>query len=728
MIPVEGFYDIENMIITDRGLVRRSGLVRLGSGADAISYRVQDVLAAWREDGSKPIALITNKALFDFVPLVGATEVPWNYSAGTISVSGGIVTGSGVAFLANDIMAGDVVRTVDGEAMIDAVLDADELTLLSGGIVDGAGQSYYIQRGFGPGNNVFVDSVVVGKAAGTLYGGLVIADGKRSLLRWDPDAGTLAYWTTKNRNMLPQDVAWSYSNGTIDISGTSVTGFGTDFITGDIHAGDIVVLTDGSEGVVDTVAGGFQYSDGTLTVSGTTVTGSGTQFVTAGVTAGDKIRLADGTEGTIQTVTDLDSLVLSSATLTAGSGFSYIIYRPTDLELITLVADTLEDATSSTYTIYRPSIPFVPDCVAFFMDRIWVASTYDAADGYKRQRIRWSDLADTSDFSTTTNYIDLPYLRGPIIRLVPMGDRLVAYFTDGIFVGIPTNYPTLPLRFERVETGGIGLVGQKAVVPWVGGHFFVGKDGIYWLAYGSAAIEQVGIKIFDDALTAVSNPAYITATADSKTKSIIFGFPGAGETIEKLWYFHVVHKAWSTSKIATDCLAILQYVKSTTWDALTGTWDTLDATYPSWSSFGASVTDEVLVFANNGSLWIENTMSDSDYGTDPIPVLLETGDLDFDAPDINKIVTRFGIRVSRQVGFDNAIDFIVRGSTNKGRTWKSLGTIYIPAGQDEGKADFAISDSTIRFRLTSTTISAGYELIEENIGVVGLGDELALID
>ena len=653
MIPIEGFYDIKNMIITDRGLVRRSGLIQFGTGNDGIPYRVQDVASAWRADGSKPIALISDKALFSFAPLVGVTEVPWTYSAGTIDVSGGFVTGSGVSFLANDIMAGDVVRTVDGEAIIDAVLDANELTLLSGGLVDGAGQSYYIQREFGPGNNVFVDSVVVGKAAGTLYGGLVIADGKRPLLRWDPDAGTLVYWTTKNRNMLPQDVAWSYSTGTISVSGTAITGSGTQFVTGDVHEGDIVVLGDGSEGV-------------------------------------------------IATVTDLDSLVLEAA--------------------------TLEDDTGLSYVIYRPSIPFVPDCVAFFMDRIWVASTYDTADGYKRQRIRWSDLADTSDFSTTTNYIDLPYLSGPIIRLVPMGDRLVVYFTDGIFVGIPTNYPTLPLRFERVETGGIGLVGQKAIVPWVGGHFFVGNDGIYWLAYGSAAIEQVGIRIFNDALAAVSDPSYIIAIADSKNKSIVFGFPGASETIEKLWYFHVIHKSWSSTAIMTECLAVLRYIKSATWDALTGTWDTLDATYPTWNSFGASIESEALVFADNGSLWIENALADSDYGTDPIPVLLETGDIDFDAPDINKVVTRFGIRIARQVGSDNAVDFIVRGSTNKGRTWKNLGTLHIPAGEDEGKTDFSMTDSIIRFRITSTTISSGYEIIEESIAVVGLGDELAILD
>lgn len=653
MIPVEGFYDIENMIISDRGLVRRAGLIQFGTGDDEIPYRVQDVIGAWKTNGEKPIALVTDKTLFEFVPLVGETEIPWNYSAGTISVSGGYIIGSGADFLANDIMTGDVVRTVDGEAIIDSVLDADELTLFSGGLVDGAGQSYYIQRGFGPGNNPFVDAVVVGKSAGSLYGGLVLADGKRPLVRWDPDLGTLAYWTTKNRNMLPQDVSWSYSTGTITVSGTAITGSGTQFVTGDVHVGDIIVLGDGSEGV-------------------------------------------------IETVTDAGSLVLEAATLDDGSGLSY--------------------------TIYRASIPFVPESVVFFMDRIWVGSTYDTADGYKRQRIRWSDLADTSDFSTSTNYIDLPYVSGPIIRLVPMGDRLVVYFTDGIFVGMPTNYPTLPLRFEKVETGGIGLVGQKAVVPWIGGHFFVGTDGIYWLGYGAASIEQVGARIFDEALKNVSEPSRIIATADKRTKSIIFGFPGAGETVETLWYFHVIHKAWSTTNVMTECLAVLQYTKSATWDGLTGTWDTLGDSYPTWESFGSSDETEVLVMANSGSLWVENDAADTDYGTDPIPILLETGDLDFNAPDTLKIVTRLSLRITRQVTFDGAVDFLVRGSTNKGRTWKTLGNLHIPAGEDEGKVDFAITDSTIRFRITSASITAGYEIIEESIGVAGLGDELAIQD
>jgi hypothetical protein len=207
----------------------------------------------------------------------------------------------------------------------------------------------------------------------------------------------------------------------------------------------------------------------------------------------------------------------------------------------------------------------------------------------------------------------------------------------------------------------------------------------------------------------------------------VFGFPKASETIEELWYFHVVHKAWSSVALNTDSLSIVEYIQSTSWDGLSGTWDTLGATYPTWDSFGSSEEKAKLVMSNNGSLWVENEVADSDYGTDPIAVLLETGDIDFDSPDTLKIVTRFSLRIVRMAATDEAVDFVVRGSTTKGRTWKTLGNLHIAAGEDEGKTDFAITDSTIRFRITSTTVTAGYELIEESVGVVGLGEEIAVI-
>ena len=90
------------------------------------------------------------------------------------------------------------------------------------------------------------------------------------------------------------------------------------------------------------------YSDGTIAISGTTVTGTGTTFNTAGlISAGDVLTVGTGStqgEAVIASVTDATTLVLEAgpSTLDTGtiSGAAYVIsQRP-----ISTIFDTNYDA------------------------------------------------------------------------------------------------------------------------------------------------------------------------------------------------------------------------------------------------------------------------------------------------------------------------------------------------------------------------------------------------
>ena len=519
----------------------------------------------------------------------------------------------------------------------------------------------------------------------------------------------------------PDDAAWTYSEAytlAVDIAGVATLNASAPigFIDGWVAAGDIVTITDDFGSGVETLSWPVLQitNDHVLVLDG---------YAESAVTvpSGDwSIQLIMGRGASGFT----DWAVIGQG---AGTVFGGLLFTEGTRPLARWDSDTNSIAFWTADPAKKWSgEDFVCDCTSFFMDRVWAGAITNASEGYKRQRIIWSALADSSNFAVATNYVDLPYLGSSVKRLVPMGDRLVAYFADGIFVGIPTNYPLLPLRFERIETGGVGLIGARAVVPWFGGHFLVGQDNIYWLAYGAPALEPIGTGIFAAVIRGVSDPTNIRASTDPEISSIVFGFPRTGTDLEDVWYFHTRLKAWSQAVMNVETFSNIVTSNSNAWDALSGlTWDTIDTVYPTWDSFSDGGEVAATVYGNAGYLWTANDDVNTDYGAEPIDVVIETGDIDFDSPETTKNLTRLSLKIDRIEGYDEAVAFTVQGSTNKGRSWRTLGTLRISATMDEGKVDFRLSGSTHRLRISSSSLTTKYSIAEYSLAVCGNGDELS---
>lgn len=194
--------------------------------------------------------------------------------------------------------------------------------------------------------------------------------------------------------------------------------------------------------------------------------------------------------------------------------------------------------------------------LAYFDDRLWVGNTTEQGTRFT-QRIRWSDPVNFSRFQPI-NYIDLPYGGGELIKLLPLGSLIVAYYTDAIYIGRPTNIATRPYLFERLETGKMGLVSQRAIVAWNDGHFFVGTDNIYTLTM-SGALQTIGSPVLEETLEytkSLSLTNFIQVEHDPNTESIVFIFPDVVEdTIEmksiatKLWRLNYKTSGWSYDEV-----------------------------------------------------------------------------------------------------------------------------------------------------------------------------------
>jgi len=252
----------------------------------------------------------------------------------------------------------------------------------------------------------------------------------------------------------------------------------------------------------------------------------------------------------------------------------------------------------TTLTDYNPAEALIPNTVAFHKNRVWVGN-YLQSSIQHRQGIAWTELGDLDDF-TNGGYLDLPYVRGAIKRLVPMGDFLVAFLDDAIYIGRPTNMPTLPLMFQKVETGGVGLVGMKAVVPYLDGLFFVGQNDIYYLS--SRGIEPVGSPVVKRTLRTVSGNKMwrIFGVHDLINNRVLFGFPKSGNEIEELWSYNYKTKGWGYD--ALNCYMVSTHIpdSNVTWQ----TWVTAPYTT------GTVTTNGTTSVTGAGTTWAAGHVGD----------------------------------------------------------------------------------------------------------------------
>jgi len=513
-----------------------------------------------------------------------------------------------------------------------------------------------------------------------------------------------------------EEVEWTYEVGTITVNGTDVTGIGTDFLSADIYPGYLVRCGGGEARVLEIVdATNIRLEEGG------DIADCVSQPYSIQFSFNDDPRYL------------ADWVVFNSEVIFTDFNSPLVVYKPTepDGSQLTWYID------SEYYEIEGESGPevFVARCIEVFQDRIFVGHTIEATDGLRRQRIRWSTATNSRDFSDSTAYIDLPYTQGGIVRLVRLGNTLVAYFDDAIFLGMPTNNPNLPVVFQRVETGNVGLVGMKAVASFLEGHFFIGQDDIYLMT--TAGPERIGAPIVERTIRESEHKERTYVTIDPSNDRVVFGFTKARTIMEELWSFQYKSKGWSYTAFETYMISYPLNVFSLTWNDLVGfTWSDatpIGSTYLTWDSMEAQpgamklfVEYDYMLrqLSENGA--VDTLIVDDVTTEEPIEAVYETGDLDFNVPDQVKTFLRLSMKVDFDVAPTEAVNFAVQGSWNRGRSWRSLGNLRIRENYDEGYVNFLMTSSHVRFRITTTAAIAPFTIEELVVKVRLRGNELSL--
>jgi hypothetical protein len=99
-----------------------------------------------------------------------------------------------------------------------------------------------------------------------------------------------------------------------------------------------------------------------------------------------------------------------------------------------------------------------------------------------------------------------------------------------------------------------------------------------------------------------------------------------------------------------------------------------------------------------------------------------SGDLDLNLPDTKKVWTRASLKLEDYT--DTEVAFTASVSTNRGRTWKSIGTLYIREDSDEGFVTFRTVGSMARFKFTSGTQIEPYTINEIIIRARPMGPDI----
>ena len=550
-------------------------------------------------------------------------------------------------------------------------------------------------------------------------------------------------------------VAWSPADNPLLLTGAwGVSGFQYPYLFTENY---IFLLTSGY------AQQNWTYSTGNIDTSGTAVTphaGSTPLWKTLGIQPGDKITINSVTYVISSVNSDISITLATSAgsqsnqtysitrLMHAGTPYMVDACQATDItngpnlvvatfqnQLILINMTTFAITNLTQTAAKQPSTGgFTAECVAYFAGRIFAGHLNNGINEL-RQFIQWSKATDLSDFSDPTAYINLlaqnTAFSGAIRRMVPLGQLLMTYADDAIFVGSLSNTPNLPLSFQQVPTGGIGIAGPRAIASvilpreetnlWgmnITGHFFVGQDNVYFLSGSNLTLEPIGSKIVRDSILKCQVPERIQAAVDWNTRRIRFGFPRANNYIENIYDFNWETKEWSYEPRKTWLLGdpFLSYSLSAQ-DIYTATGSPMclvDGTtnmLVNWTS--QPLTARAIYLENNGSLW---NYAGAEVALNPDgtsqPISVQTQDIDEGAPGMVKFWRMLRLKIAWDTAPSANIVFAIGISLDLGQTYRAIGNITILAGETEGWINFRATGPHIRFLITTNSPVAPFYIIE----------------
>ena len=378
--------------------------------------------------------------------------------------------------------------------------------------------------------------------------------------------------------------------------------------------------------------------------------------------------------------------------------------------------------------------------ITYYKERLWFGNTTEPFSGGTVKplgRIRWSEVLNwgysvDTIYSAAMNFSDQDYRSGPLLKLVGSDTILLAFMSDAIYYGQQSNLVGLPYAFYQLQTGNVSLVGPRAAASLLGGCIFVGPDDVYTIFMTDAGptLERVGLSVANKLIGDATNLEATIVRVDPLESRVVVGTSSVTNVFDKMWFWNYKTKGWSWmgTDINTDGFTVTTLTSTNYVDQLSI--DEIPETLPTWTIDGSPYATiafdgvmrsmigvDIFMFTSTGYLYKFNSSASqhtSGYGTTaPIKVSIVTQDLDFERPDDVKTFTELGALI-RNDDDDRtaAVQMAVEGSVDRGKTWRTLGTLSFAVGDDEDKINFRLTGSAVRFRITSSNVVEPWTLLE----------------
>lgn len=350
--------------------------------------------------------------------------------------------------------------------------------------------------------------------------------------------------------------------------------------------------------------------------------------------------------------------------------------------------------------------------VALFNDYLILAHSTEGGTKYP-QRVRWSDTADPTNWSTgNAGYRDLYDTEDFLIAVNFLGPYIIFYRERSIVRGSYVGSEDLLFDFETTVTGE-GALSQDSVVNLGDIHIFIGNANVYEYR-GGFDVTPIGDKIYYDVFgtSGELNPGYkqrvFCLYVEEQDEVWIF-YPHTGqEKPKKLLRYSQENEAWLKRTFSHDISGFGLYQSTTerTWNDLVGDWTQQSWTWDS-RAVEANAPTTHLCSVDNLQVYEYDYITLTDNGT-AISYTVETKD--FGHP---KFQIRFDSYDFRLKG--NSV--LVEYSTDGGETWIELGTITSSTIAKNKLSKQVVSDF-IRFKLTGSDAfnleSFGFMYIHES--------------
>lgn len=197
--------------------------------------------------------------------------------------------------------------------------------------------------------------------------------------------------------------------------------------------------------------------------------------------------------------------------------------------------------------------------LAVVRDFVMVGNTYDATDGTVPNRVRWSALNDSTDWTvsptTQADYQDLQG-NGGWVQSIIGGERAVIFQERAIWLATYVGSPVV-FNFDQIEDAR-GAFCPRGVIQVGGAIYYIADDGFYALSGGQSV--PIGFGKVDRTFLADLNDDYlhrVTAAAVPSEKVVMWSYPGSGSsdgTPNKIIMYNWASQRWAFAEISHELL------------------------------------------------------------------------------------------------------------------------------------------------------------------------------